>query len=152
MTIFRILLGALGIGLAYYGVELLLKMSTTDLGSVAVWFIGAILAENLIFGPAAALVGVLGHYVLPARWWPAYAVGAFTSLALILIAVPVLGREGAVPGNHSILDRDYTVGLLISLAVVWAGVAAYLLLNPARRSPAAAAESRNAHPRADAGH
>ncbi|WP_051178411.1 hypothetical protein [Nocardia concava] len=152
MTIIRILLGACGIGLAYYGLDLLLEMSTTDLKSVAMWFIGAILVENLIFGPGAALVGFLGHRVLPARWWPAYAVGAFTSLALILLAVPVIGREGAVPGNDTILDRNYTVGLLISLVLVWAGVAAYLLLSRDRRSPAAAAAPRNAHPRNGSGH
>ncbi|GAB2568343.1 hypothetical protein [Nocardia heshunensis] len=151
MTITRILLGACGIGFAYYGVDLLLKMSTTNLKSVAVWFIGAILVENLIFGPAAALVGVLGHYVLPPRWWPAYAVGAFCSLALFLVSLPLLGREGAVPGNDTILHRDYTVSLLITLAVVWAGVAAYLL-SSARRSPAVATGSRNAHPRNDSGH
>ncbi|MFE3105593.1 hypothetical protein [Nocardia tengchongensis] len=141
MTGLRILLGASGIAIAAYGVDLLLKMSTTDLRSVAVWFIGAIVAENLIFGPVAALAGVLGHYVLPARWWPVYTVGAFVSLALILVAVPVLGREGAVPGNHTILDRNYTVGLLISLAAVWA-VAAACLLTAARRTPATAAGSR----------
>ncbi|MFE3195978.1 hypothetical protein ACFXHA_43750 [Nocardia sp. NPDC059240] len=151
MTITRILLGALGIGFATYGVDLLLKMSTTDLKSVAMWFIGAILAENLIFGPAAALVGVLGHYVLPPRWWPAYTVGGFCSLALILVSFPLLGRENAVPGNDTILNRDYTVSLLIALAVVWAGVAAYLL-SSARRSPAVAAGSRNALPRNGSGH
>ncbi|MFE3023309.1 hypothetical protein ACFXG3_04235, partial [Nocardia tengchongensis] len=63
MTGLRILLGASGIAIAAYGVDLLLKMSTTDLRSVAMWFIGAIIAENLIFGPVAALAGVLGHYV-----------------------------------------------------------------------------------------
>ncbi|MEC3919728.1 hypothetical protein [Nocardia sp. CDC160] len=151
MTFMRILLGALGIGLAAYGVELLLKMSTTDLKSVATWFIGAILAENLVFGPAAALLGALGHAVLPPRWWPAYAVGAFCSLALVLIAIPVLGREGAVPGNDTILDRNYTVGLLVCLAVVWAGVAAYLLTS-ARRTPAMAAAPRNAHRPNDSEH
>ncbi|MTE13790.1 hypothetical protein [Nocardia aurantiaca] len=145
MTITRILLCVSGIGLAAYGVDLLLKMSTTDLRSVAVWFIGAILAENLVFGPVAALAGVLGHHVLPARWWSAYTVGAFISLALILLAIPVLGREGAVPGNDTVLDRDYTVGLIVSLAVVWAVVAAYLLLTRGRRSPATAAEPRIAH-------
>ncbi|MVU83074.1 hypothetical protein GPX89_38280 [Nocardia sp. ET3-3] len=151
MTAIRILLGALGIGLAVYGVELLLKMSTADLKSVAMWFIGVILVENLVFGPVAALVGFLGHRVLPARWWPAYTVGAFTSLALIIVALPVLGREGAVPGNDTILNRNYTVGLLISVVLVWAGVAAYLLLTPGRKSPAAAAEPRNALPRNGSG-
>ncbi|WP_433561742.1 hypothetical protein ACQP1O_29785 [Nocardia sp. CA-151230] len=148
MTITRILLGALGIGLAAYGVELLLRMSTPDVRSVTVWFIGVILAENVVFGPVAALAGALGRLVLPARWWPAYAVGAFISLALILIAVPVLGREDAVPGNPTILDRDYTVGLLVALAVVWAVVAACLLFT-ARRWSAAAAGPRIAHRRND---
>ncbi|AYF76187.1 hypothetical protein D7D52_22765 [Nocardia yunnanensis] len=151
MTVIRILLGAFGIGVAVYGIELLLKMSATDLRSVAAWFVGAILAENLIFGPLAALAGVLGHYVLPPRWWPAYTVGACTSLALILVAVPVLGRGGAVPGNDTILDRDYPLGLLAALAVVWAAVAAYLLVS-GRRTRAAAAGPRNAHPANDSGH
>lgn len=149
MTLVRILLGASGIAFAAYGVSLLLKMSTTDLHSIALWFAGAILAENLIFGPAAALAGVIGHYVLPPRWWPAYAIGAFTSLALVLIAVPVLGRADAVPGNHTILDRNYAVGLLISLVLVWAAVAAYLLVSAkptlGRRPATAANGPRTAH-------
>ncbi|MFF0637751.1 hypothetical protein ACFYTS_35270 [Nocardia sp. NPDC004151] len=145
MTAIRILLGAFGVGCAAYGVDLLLTMSATDLRSIALWFVGAILAENLIFGPVAALAGTLGHCVLPARWWPVFTVGAFVSLALILLAIPVLGREGAVPGNDTVLDRNYTVGLLISLTVVWA-VAAACLLTAARRTPAAAAGSRIAPP------
>ncbi|MGW4356345.1 hypothetical protein ACWELJ_30090 [Nocardia sp. NPDC004582] len=145
MTGIRILLGAFGIGCVAYGLDLLLRMSAADLRSVALWFAGAILAENLIFGPVAALAGTLGHYVLPARWWPVFTVGAFVSLALILLAIPVLGREGAVPGNDTVLDRNYTVGLLISLTLVWA-VAAAWLLTAARRTPAAAAGSRIAPP------
>ncbi|MEU1210037.1 hypothetical protein [Nocardia sp. NPDC005825] len=145
MTALRILLGTFGIGCAAYGVDLLLAMSATDQRSIALWFVGAILAENLIFGPVAALAGTLGRYVLPARWWPVFTVGAFVSLALILLAIPVLGREGAVPGNDTILDRNYTVGLLISLTVVWA-VAAACLLTAARRTPAAVAGSRIAPP------
>lgn len=134
MTVFRCALAAFGIAVAAYGVSLLLEMSTADLKSIAVWFIAGILADDLIFGPLAALLGLAGHRLLPARWWPACAIGGFTSLALLLIAFPVLGREGAVPGNDTVLDRNYTLGLLIALAVVWIAVAAYLT---ATRAPGA---------------
>ncbi|MFJ4657469.1 hypothetical protein ACIP5Y_39920 [Nocardia sp. NPDC088792] len=126
MTAFRILLGVLGLGLAAYGINLLLQMNTTDLKSIATWFIGGILAENLIYGPAAALIGLLGHHLLPARWWKAAAIGAICTLTLLLLAVPVLGRADAVPGNHTILDRNYPAGLALSLLTVWAAVIVYL--------------------------
>ncbi|WP_067720014.1 hypothetical protein [Nocardia yamanashiensis] len=135
MTVFRCTLVAFGIAIAAYGIDLLLEMSAADLKSVALWFVGGILADDLIFGPLAALLGLAGHRLLPARWWPACAVGAFVSLALVLIAVPVLGREGAVPGNDTVLDRNYTLGLCVALAVVWAGVAIHLIT---RREHAAA--------------
>ncbi|WP_084524174.1 hypothetical protein [Nocardia inohanensis] len=135
MTVFRCALAVFGIAIAAYGIGLLLELSTADLKSVALWFVGGILADDLIFGPLAALLGLAGHRLLPARWWPACAAGAFISLALILIAVPMLGREGAVPGNDTVLDRDYTLGLLIALAVVWAAVASTLISRREHAAP-----------------
>lgn len=132
MTVFRCALVAFGIAVAAYGIVLLLEMSTADLKSIALWFVAGILADDLVFGPFAALLGLAGHRLLPARWWSAGAIGAFCSLALLLIAFPVLGREGAVPGNDTVLDRDYTLGLIAALAVVWIAVAAYLISTRAR--------------------
>ncbi|MFI1918643.1 hypothetical protein [Nocardia sp. NPDC020380] len=133
MTVFRILLALSGIGFAAYGIDLLLQMNTTDLKSIATWFIGGILAENLIYGPAAAVVGLLGHHLLPARWWKASAIGAICTLSLLLLAVPVLGRANAVPGNHTILDRNYPAGLALSLLTVWVAVAVYLFMTRPHR-------------------
>lgn len=145
MTVFRILLALSGIGFAAYGIDLLLQMNTTDLKSIATWFIGGILAENLIYGPAAALVGLLGHHLLPARWWKASAIGAICTLTLLLLAVPVLDRADAVPGNHTVLDRNYPAGLALSLLTVWAAVIAYLFAT--RPRPAASHRAHAPAPR-----
>ncbi|WP_067571031.1 hypothetical protein [Nocardia acidivorans] len=127
MTVIRVLLIALGLWLGWYGLSLLLDMNPADLRSAALWFAGGILLHDGVFAPAAATLGVAARRMLPASWWAPVACGAVCTVTLSLIAVPVIGRAGALPGNPTILDRDYILGLAISLAVVWLLVAVALL-------------------------
>ena len=53
---------------------------------------------------------------------------ALGSVVLVVLAVPVFSRPGMRPDNTTVLNRDYPLGLWISLAVVWAGVPLYRLL------------------------
>ncbi|WP_330181738.1 hypothetical protein OHB26_36170 [Nocardia sp. NBC_01503] len=126
MTVIRILLIALGVWLGWYGISLLLDMNPTDLRSVALWFAGGILLHDGVFAPIAATLGVAARRVLPASWWAPVACGTVCTVTLALIAVPVIGRAGALSGNPTILNRDYVLGLSISLAVVWLLVAVAL--------------------------
>lgn len=127
MRIIRVLLIALGLWLGWYGISLLLDMNPMDLRSVALWFAGGILLHDGVFAPIAAALGVAARRLLPPTWWAPVACGAVCTVTLALIAVPVIGRAGALSGNPTILDRDYVLGLSISVAVVWLLVAVALL-------------------------
>ncbi|WP_143054953.1 hypothetical protein [Nocardioides luteus] len=120
-----IALGAVGMA---YGAWLLL--SRQDLGQiveVALWLAAAVVIHDGILAPAVLALGWLGGRLLPR----AVARGAVTVLVLlgpiVLVAIPVLGRFGAKPDNPTLLDRDYTQGLLgFAVLCVCAGVAVAL--------------------------
>jgi hypothetical protein len=111
-----------------YGAWLLL--SRQDLGQVVevmIWLAAAVVIHDGILAPAVLALGWLGGRLLPR----AVARGAVTVLVLLgpatLVAIPVLGRFGAKPDNPTLLDRDYTQGLLVfAILCVCAGVAVAL--------------------------
>ncbi|MDQ4114432.1 MAG: hypothetical protein M3306_25560 [Actinomycetota bacterium] len=120
-----ILLGAVGMA---YGAWLL--VSRQDFGQIVevmVWLAAAVVIHDGILAPAVLGLGWLGGRLLPR----AVARGAVVVLVLlgptILVAIPVLGRFGAKPDNPTLLDRDYTQGLLVfAILCVCAGVAVAL--------------------------
>ena len=120
-----LLLGAVGMA---YGAWLL--VSRQDLGQiveVAVWLAAAVVIHDGILAPVVLGLGWVGGRLLPR----AAARGAVTVLVLLgpaaLVAIPVLGRFGAKPDNPTLLDRDYTQGLLVFAALcVCAGIAVAL--------------------------
>ncbi|HEY9395135.1 MAG TPA: hypothetical protein VIP58_13360 [Nocardioides sp.] len=120
-----ILLGAVGMA---YGAWLL--VSRQDLGQiveVAVWLAAAVVIHDGILAPVVLGLGWVGGRLLPR----AVARGAVVVLVLLgptlLVAIPVVGRFGAKPDNPTLLDRDYTQGLLVFAALcVCAGVAVAL--------------------------
>ncbi|PXX64088.1 hypothetical protein DFR70_105270 [Nocardia tenerifensis] len=136
MSAIRILLLLAGLGLGWYGATLLLDFPRADLLSVALWFVGGILLHDTVFAPLCAAAGVTARRVLPDAWWAPTACGAVCTVALLLIAAPVLGRAHAVPDNPTVLDRDYPLGLAVALLAVWAlvGVALVTRLAGRRRS------------------
>jgi hypothetical protein len=71
-------------------------------------------------------------------------VAAFCSVVLAFLAVPVYGKPGMRPDNMTVLDRNYPLGLSISLAIVWMCVLVYLLttrLLPVRQDEVVEQES-----------
>ena len=73
--------------------------------------------------------------LIPGNWWAPIAVAAFCSVILVFLAIPVYGKPGMRPDNLTVLNRNYPLGLWISLAIVWACVPMYYLatrLLPAR--------------------
>ena len=119
------MLGAVGMA---YGAWLLVNRQ--DLGQiveVAVWLAAAVVIHDGILAPAVLGLGWLGGRLLPR----AVARGAVVVLVLlgptVLVAIPVLGRFGEKPDNPTLLDRDYTQGLLVfAILCVCAGVAVAL--------------------------
>jgi len=121
----RVVLIALGSALAGYGAVLLWDLPPVIIGRILVWALVAVILHDLVFAPLCAAVGVAGRRLLPRRWWSPVTVAALCSVVLVALAVPVYGKPGMRPDNMTVLDRDYPIGLWVSLAIVWAAVPIY---------------------------
>ncbi len=121
MNALRALLIAAGAISAAYGINLVLQMNTTDLMSIALWLAGLLVLHDTVFAPLSAGVGTLGRYLLPDLVHGPVAIGFVATVVLTIVSIPVIGRAGAV-ANSTVLDRNYSTGLMAALALVWAGV------------------------------
>lgn len=98
-----------------------------DLGalvSLGVWLAAGVVAHDLLFAPGVALASWLAVRVVPPRYRVPLVVGAVIAGTLALVALPVLGRTGDVPGNPTLLGRPYGRDWLLlelGLALVVAG-------------------------------
>ncbi|KZM70057.1 hypothetical protein IU500_27520 [Nocardia terpenica] len=147
MTIVRVLLALAGGWAVWYGASLLWPMTPTDLRNVALWFIGGILLHDALFAPLCAALGFAARRTLPSAWWTPLAYGAACTTTLLLIAVPVIGREHALPNNPSVLNRPYPWGLVAALALLWSLVALDILRRHRARRPSAPTTARIPAPR-----
>lgn len=133
MTAARIFLVVTGVMVGFYGVVLLWDHSPTVLLRIAVWALVGVAVHDFVFAPLCVAAGFAGRLLLPARWQSPVAVAALYTVVLVVLAVPVYNKPGLKPDNPTVLDRNYPLGLWVSLAVVWACVPLYYFL--ARRLP-----------------
>jgi hypothetical protein len=122
----RYLLAVAGLLLALYGGWLLVTRED-DLLAVATWLVAGVLLHDAVLAVATLALGTLAVRLVPAPARAPAAVGLVVLGPVTLLAVPVLGRFGANPGNPTILDRDYTSGWLAlagltAVAVLAAGL------------------------------
>ena len=98
------------------------------------WFLGGLLAHDLLLVPAVLAAGLAVRRLPPALQSPARA-ALIVSGTLALMSVPLLlgyGRS-TQPGNVSLLPGDYPRNLAITVGAVWAVIAAWALLGLLRR-------------------
>jgi hypothetical protein len=124
----RLVLVALGVVVAGYGVVLLWDNPPVIIMRILVWAVVGVVLHDLIFAPLCVALGFAARRLIPGKWWPPIAIAAFCSVVLVFLAIPVYGRPGMRPDNMTVLDRDYPLGLWISLAAVWACVPLYYLV------------------------
>ncbi len=121
----RVGLGALGVLLAAYGGWLLLSRQdfAGNLDAV-LWLAGGVVVHDLLLAPAVLALCWVGARLLPPLARPAAAAGLVVLGSLTLLAVPFLGGFGRdnAPDNATLLDRDYTAGYLVLVALVLLGV------------------------------
>ena len=117
MSSIRSVLGLLGLVAVGYGASLLLERSE-DLVHVAIWLGTGIVLHDAVIAPATSAVGVLARRILGGPLPGPVVAGAVVLATVTLAAVPVLGRFGARPDNPTLLDRDYTTGWLVVVAIV----------------------------------
>lgn len=127
MNVARVLLIAAGIGIAGYGVALVLGEPRVIIFRMVVWALAGVALHDLVFAPLCVALGFAGRRLVPQKWWGPVVVAALCSVVLILLAIPVFDKPGLRPDNLTVLDRNYHAGLWISLAIVWACVPLYLV-------------------------
>ena len=113
---------AMGVAIGGYGAWQLWEFPTDALLRIAVWAATGVIIHDFVFAPLTAALGYTSRRLIKGRWWPPVAVAAMCSITLVLLAIPVFDTPGAKPDNPSVLDRDYPLGLGVSLALVWASV------------------------------
>ncbi len=126
MSAIRVALGVLGVGIIGYGALLVLDNPWMVMLYIGIWAAAGVILHDFVFAPLCVALGFAGRRLLPRRWWAPIGVAALCSVILLLLGVPVFDRPGAREDNHTVLDRNYPLGLWISLAVVWVAVAAYI--------------------------
>lgn len=128
MTAVRALLIAVGLALGAYGAVLLWDNPPVVLIRIVMWAAVGLVVHDFVFAPLCVAVGLAGRRLLPARWRSPVAVAALCTVVLALLAIPVYGKPGMRPDNPTVLDRNYPLGLWVSIAVVWACVPLYYLM------------------------
>jgi hypothetical protein len=128
MMAMRLLLAVIGVGLGGYGALLLWENPPVIIVRILVWAAVAVVVHDFVFAPLCVAVGWAGHRLIPAGSRSPVAVAVLCSVVLVLLAIPVYSRPGMRPDNMTVLDRNYPLGLLVSLGVVWCSVLVYQLL------------------------
>ena len=124
----RIALIVLGVVLGGYGAVLLWENPPVILMRIVVWALVGVVLHDLVFAPVCVALGFAARRLIPGKWWPPIAVAAFCSVVLVFLAIPVYGKPGMRPDNLTVLDRNYPLGLSISLAIVWLCLLIYFLV------------------------
>lgn len=124
----------LGAPIVAYGIWGALDESgRTQPAELARWVVGGAVVHDLVVFPIVVAVGSVVRRFTPAwvggpmRWALA------TSAALVVFAYPLVRGFGRARSVPSLLSRDYGIGLLAWIAVVWALAVAVVLVLALRR-------------------
>lgn len=116
MRIARALLVTAGTAMAGYGGWLLWP----QLPAAWTWLVAGPILHDAVLAPLAGLTGLVLGRLIPRHARRAWVIGGLAvSGVLLLVATPLLWRPRPAPLNPGLHDRDYAVGLLVALAVVW---------------------------------
>ena len=124
----RVVLIILGIAIGGYGAVLLWDNSFEVIVRIAVWAVAGAVVHDFVFAPLCVALGFTGRRLIRGRWWTPVTVAGLCTVVLGLLAIPVFAKPGLRPDNMTVLNRDYPLGLLLSLTVVWACVPLYYLV------------------------
>jgi len=119
----RLLLGLGGVTLIGAGLFNSFALDFVDLLWLGFWLAAGLVVHDGVLAP-----GTAGLSKLAADRWPAHGrriplVATVVIGSLTLIALPLLKQQGAVPGNSTLLGRNYLVGWAVACALVLLGAA-----------------------------
>ena len=95
--------------------------------SMAIWIVGCLVAHDFVLAPIVFTVGKAVRRVASGAGRKLLQTCFVLYGALMLVSIPVLGRFGQRPDNETLLPRDYGVGLIVALSVVWLATTAVFL-------------------------
>jgi hypothetical protein len=133
----RLLVGGVGMVAGLFGAYLLLtRQDVGQLRSAAFWLVSGVVLHDFVLAPAVLVVVALGGRWVPASFRAATTAGLVVLGTVTVLAIPVLGRFGERPDNHTLLNRHYTIGWLalagLVLVTVAVGGLAHRRRHPAR--------------------
>jgi hypothetical protein len=144
VTAVRVILVGVGLVIGGYGAVLVWENPPVIIIRIVVWALIGVVLHDAVFAPLCVALGFAGRPLIPGKWWAPITLAAFCSVVLAFLAIPVYGKPGMRPDNMTVLDRNYPLGLAISLAIVWMCVLVYLLttrLLPVRQDEVVEQES-----------
>ena len=119
----RFTVGAFGIAAGLYGAWSLRKVDWSDWASLLTYLVGGVVAHDFLLAPIVVAIGVLAARLVPDSWRAPMVVGLVVWGGLTVMAIPVLGRFGALAANPTLLDRPYLTSWLVGTALVVVAVA-----------------------------
>jgi hypothetical protein len=114
----RLAIAAPGLAAGLYGVWSLREVDLGDWWSLLAFLGGGVLVHDLVLAPAVVVLGALTVRLAPAAWRGPMAVGLVVWGGLTIMAIPVLGRFGALADNPTLLDRPYLTSWAVGTALV----------------------------------
>nr|WP_042190417.1 hypothetical protein [Kibdelosporangium sp. MJ126-NF4]CEL19327.1 hypothetical protein [Kibdelosporangium sp. MJ126-NF4]CTQ94874.1 hypothetical protein [Kibdelosporangium sp. MJ126-NF4] len=104
----RFLLGAVGLAMMAWGA--VLAFEVPQIVEFGAWFLAGPILHDFVLAPVVGLAGLALRGPVKT--------GTVVSGILVLLAIPLLW-QAQVPTNPGLHDRNYWLGLAISLGVVW---------------------------------
>ena len=114
----RITLIASGTLVMAYAVSGALTDKDVKFGAL-LFLVGVLVFHDALFLPLTIGAGALIGWLVPAALRGTVRAAAVVSLALTVVALPLVLGRGRVPDNPSVLPLRYGAGLLISYAAIW---------------------------------
>ena len=132
MKALRLALGMLGVAAGLYGAWSLRAVERADWPSVLAYLGGGVVLHDFVLAPVVVGIGVVAARLAPTAWRAPMVVGLVVWGGLTLMAVPVLGRFGALSDNPTLLDRPYLASWAVGTALVVLAIAAAGVLRARR--------------------
>lgn len=137
----RYALYAVGVAMMAWGLRGLLTTASTKPPNWARFFLGGVIAHDLVFAPIFALVALLAVGQIPAAYRSYVQAGVVITGLVTVVTLPMLVTPGR-PDDPSTLPLPYGRNLAIALACIWAAVLVTAVVDRRRRSGRAAAYPR----------
>jgi len=114
-------MGVIGVGLVGVGLFNLLSIGLVDVAWVVFWLGLGLVLHDGVLAPATAVLSGLAADRWSADKRRVLLVALVCIGSLTLIALPMIIQRGAVPGNETLLGRNYLLGWAIACLLVLLG-------------------------------